>query len=179
MANDADCENVNECPVSFSGPFSYRMCCRDEVWRFVTYGLIHASVPHIAFNAIIQLVLGVPMEMYENGPFRMAALYFCGTLAGSLGSSIFDPEVRPRCFGPCSRWHTRALVMVRSMRRVPPAGKRVRRCRKRASNPLIAACLFVPLAVLCIGRPMSWGLLVLCTRSWVPGQPISHRIGIP
>jgi len=91
-ANEADCDNPNECPKSFSGPFSYRMCCRDEVWRFVSYGLIHASVPHIGFNAVIQMVIGLPMELYDNGPFRMAALYFCGTLAGSLGSSIFDPE---------------------------------------------------------------------------------------
>lgn len=86
-----DCPNANECPVSFSAPLAFRMCCRDEVWRFFTYALMHAGVPHIAFNLIIQLLIGVPMELM-NGAWRMALLYLMGVLAASLGSSVFDPE---------------------------------------------------------------------------------------
>lgn len=80
-----------ECPRSFSTPLAYRMCCRSQAWRFFTYALVHASWTHISFNLIIQLLVGIPMEMV-HGSWRLLGLYVMGIFGGSLGSSIFDPE---------------------------------------------------------------------------------------
>lgn len=79
-----------ECPQSFSSVMAYRMCCRDEAWRFLSYALVHAGWGHLAYNLVIQLLFGVYLEVV-NGPFRVLMVYFMGTLAGSMTSSIFDP----------------------------------------------------------------------------------------
>eukprot|EP00730_Choanoeca_flexa_P019327 TRINITY_DN9434_c0_g1_i3.p1 TRINITY_DN9434_c0_g1~~TRINITY_DN9434_c0_g1_i3.p1 ORF type:complete len:366 (+),score=62.37 TRINITY_DN9434_c0_g1_i3:86-1183(+) len=80
-----------ECPLSFSSELAYRPGCRDQVWRFITYILVHAGVSHIIFNILIQLLVGIPLEMV-HGQWRTAGVYLMGGLAGSLASSVFDPE---------------------------------------------------------------------------------------
>eukprot|EP00045_Choanoeca_perplexa_P004632 m.39473 g.39473 ORF g.39473 m.39473 type:complete len:364 (+) comp12677_c0_seq1:86-1177(+) len=80
-----------ECPLSFSSELAYRPGCRDQVWRFITYMLVHAGVSHILFNVLIQLIVGIPLEMV-HGQWRTAGVYLMGGLAGSLASSVFDPE---------------------------------------------------------------------------------------
>lgn len=40
----------------------------------------------------MQLLVGVPLEMV-HGSARIACVYLAGVLAGSLGTSVFDPEV--------------------------------------------------------------------------------------
>jgi rhomboid-related protein 1/2/3 len=80
----------SECPQSFSSVLAYRMCCRNEAWRFLSYALAHAGWGHLAYNLIIQLLFGVYLEVV-NGPFRVLLVYIMGTLAGSMTSSIFDP----------------------------------------------------------------------------------------
>lgn len=40
----------------------------------------------------VQILLGVPLEMAHKW-WRVLLVYFCGVLAGSLGSSIMDPMV--------------------------------------------------------------------------------------
>jgi rhomboid-related protein 1/2/3 len=67
------------------------MCCRHQAWRFLSYSLLHASVSHIGFNCVIQLIIGIPLEM-KNGSFRIMMLYLMGIIAGSLGASVFDSE---------------------------------------------------------------------------------------
>ncbi|CAH1793604.1 unnamed protein product [Owenia fusiformis] len=66
---------------------------RYEAWRFVLYSLLHVGWIHLFFNLLVQVMVGIPLEMV-HGTFRIAAIYFAGVLAGSLGSSVFDPEVR-------------------------------------------------------------------------------------
>lgn len=46
----------------------------------------------MGFNLLVQLLVGLPLEMV-HGSSRIACIYFAGVLAGSLGTSIFDPEV--------------------------------------------------------------------------------------
>ena len=87
----------SECPQSFSSVLAYRMCCRNEAWRFLSYALAHAGWGHLAYNLIIQLLFGVYLEVV-NGPFRVLLVYIMGTLAGSMTSSIFDPTVRTRLY---------------------------------------------------------------------------------
>ena len=80
-----------ECPRSYVTPLAYRMCCRDQAWRFFTYALVHSDTQHIVFNLIFQLLVGLPMEIV-HGSLRIGLLYLLGALAGSLGSSVFDQE---------------------------------------------------------------------------------------
>lgn len=80
-----------ECPRSFSTPLAFRPQCRQQAYRFFTYVFIHTGVPHVVTNVVVQLVVGLPMEIM-HGPFRTAAVYLIGGLAGSLGSSVFDPN---------------------------------------------------------------------------------------
>uniref|UniRef100_A0A1A9V404 rhomboid protease n=1 Tax=Glossina austeni TaxID=7395 RepID=A0A1A9V404_GLOAU len=70
----------------------YRPDKRYELWRFVTYMFLHDGWCHLGFNLLIQLLLGLPLEMV-HGSARLASIYFSGVLAGSLGTSIIDPEV--------------------------------------------------------------------------------------
>jgi len=72
--------------------FIYRPDKRHEIWRFVLYMVLHAGWFHLGFNVAVQLLFGLPLEMV-HGSSRIACIYFSGVLAGSLGTSIFDPEV--------------------------------------------------------------------------------------
>lgn len=64
---------------------------RSEVWRFVTYMLLHTDSVHLGLNVIIQCILGTPLE-FEQGHLRTAAIYIGGGLGGSLGASVFDAQ---------------------------------------------------------------------------------------
>ncbi len=47
---------------------------------------------HITFNVLMQLVIGIPLEMVHKW-WRVLLVYFAGVLAGSLWTSITDPTV--------------------------------------------------------------------------------------
>ncbi|ALC42852.1 stet [Drosophila busckii] len=79
-------------PIPTDSMFIYRPDKRYEIWRFVLYMVLHAGWFHLGFNVVIQLLFGLPLEMV-HGSTRIACIYFSGVLAGSLGTSIFDPEV--------------------------------------------------------------------------------------
>jgi len=63
-----------------------------QVWRYLTYSLVHAGVFHVTFNILVQLVLGIPLEMVHGGA-RVMAVYMSGILAGSLWTSVMKPGV--------------------------------------------------------------------------------------
>ncbi|XP_039100377.1 rhomboid-related protein 2 isoform X3 [Hyaena hyaena] len=71
-------------------PFIYSPEKREEAWRFISYMLVHAGVQHILGNLVMQLMLGIPLEMVHKG-LRVGLVYLAGVIAGSLASSIFDP----------------------------------------------------------------------------------------
>ncbi|XP_042194701.1 rhomboid-related protein 2 isoform X1 [Callorhinchus milii] len=75
---------------TWESPFIYRPDKRMEVWRFISYMLVHAGVEHIMGNLVLQLVLGIPLELVHKG-HRVGLVYLAGVLGGSLASSIFDP----------------------------------------------------------------------------------------
>ncbi|KAL7732764.1 hypothetical protein ACLKA6_005907 [Drosophila palustris] len=79
-------------PIPTDSMFIYRPDKRHEIWRFVLYMVLHAGWFHLGFNVAVQLLFGLPLEMV-HGSSRIACIYFSGVLAGSLGTSIFDPEV--------------------------------------------------------------------------------------
>ncbi|XP_064461137.1 rhomboid-related protein 2-like [Ornithodoros turicata] len=79
-------------PAPTESPLIYNPKRRKEAWRFLTYMLIHVGGYHMFFNLIIQLILGIPLEMVHKW-WRILIVYILGVIAGSLGSSISDPGV--------------------------------------------------------------------------------------
>ncbi|KAF7226813.1 rhomboid-related protein 2 [Nothobranchius furzeri] len=71
-------------------PLTYTPDKREEAWRFISYMFVHAGVEHIVGNLLMQLLLGIPLELVHKG-FEVGMVYLSGVLAGSLASSIFDP----------------------------------------------------------------------------------------
>ena len=52
--------------------------------------LLLISFVHMFFNIVIQLILGIPLEMVHKW-WRVGIVYLSGVVAGSLGASISDP----------------------------------------------------------------------------------------
>ncbi|XP_018562743.1 rhomboid-related protein 2-like [Anoplophora glabripennis] len=73
--------------------FMYEPNRRREVWRYVTYMFVHIGVFHLLVNLLVQILLGIPLEMVHKW-WRVLVVYFAGVLAGSLGTSIVDPTVK-------------------------------------------------------------------------------------
>ena len=78
--------------VSLDSVLAYCPRRKRELWRFLSYLLVHSSWWHLAFNLVIQTVLGIPLEMV-HGSARVAIIYMSGVLAGSLATSVLDPMV--------------------------------------------------------------------------------------
>ncbi|XP_063734967.1 rhomboid-related protein 2 isoform X2 [Eleginops maclovinus] len=74
----------------WKSPLTYKPEQRQEAWRFISYMFVHAGVQHIVGNLVMQLLLGIPLELVHKG-FEVGMVYMAGVLAGSLASSIFDP----------------------------------------------------------------------------------------
>ncbi|XP_014397092.1 PREDICTED: rhomboid-related protein 2 isoform X3 [Myotis brandtii] len=64
-------------------PFIYNPKKREEAWRFISYMLVHAGVQHILGNLIMQLALGIPLEMVHKG-LRVGLVYLAGVIAVAL-----------------------------------------------------------------------------------------------
>ena len=58
-----------------------------EVWRFFTPVLLHANVPHLVFNFIMQMLFGFRLEP-QVGKLKTAMVYFVGGVGGVLFSSL-------------------------------------------------------------------------------------------
>lgn len=54
--------------------------------------LLISRQTHLTVNLIVQLLLGVPLEMVHQG-WRVVLIYLSGVLAGSLATSVTDPNV--------------------------------------------------------------------------------------
>lgn len=78
-------------PVPFNSKLIYNPYRRYEVWRYFTYMFIHAGYWHISFNILIQLAVGIPLEVVHKF-HSIFIIYFGGILGGALGNSIADPH---------------------------------------------------------------------------------------
>jgi rhomboid-related protein 1/2/3 len=87
---------IAEGESSVHGPaaslFIYNPYRRYEAWRFLTYMFVHVGVFHLVVNLVVQIMLGIPLEMV-HGWWRVLLVYLAGVLAGSLGTSVTDPTV--------------------------------------------------------------------------------------
>lgn len=78
-------------PVPFNSKLIYNPYRRYEIWRYLTYILIHAGYWHITFNVLIQLAVGIPLEtVHKTVPIFI--IYIGGTISGALGNSVADPH---------------------------------------------------------------------------------------
>ncbi|XP_011182259.2 protein rhomboid-like [Zeugodacus cucurbitae] len=78
--------------VASESSLIYRPDRRLEIWRYVSYMLLHANWFHLSFNVATQLVYGLPLE-WVHGSARIAIIYLAGVFAGSLGTSVVDSDV--------------------------------------------------------------------------------------
>ncbi|XP_055599116.1 protein rhomboid-like isoform X2 [Uranotaenia lowii] len=89
-------ETNNQLGTSTNGPmatlFIYNPQLRQQAWRFVTYMFVHIGFMHIVMNLLVQIFLGVALELVHCW-WRVALVYLAGVLAGSMGTSIFSPKV--------------------------------------------------------------------------------------
>lgn len=65
---------------------------RQQLWRFLTYMLLHSDSLHLALNIAIQCLLAAPLE-HEQGHLRTSLVYLGGVVGGSLGTSMLEPEL--------------------------------------------------------------------------------------
>ena len=61
-----------------------------QVWRWLTPVLLHASATHLAYNMLMQLVLGFRLEP-TVGSWRTVVVYFGSAFGGILLSAIGSP----------------------------------------------------------------------------------------
>ncbi|XP_030625403.1 rhomboid-related protein 1 isoform X3 [Chanos chanos] len=76
-------------PEFMKSPLVYHPGHRAQVWRFLSYMFMHVGLEQLGFNALLQLMIGVPLEMV-HGILRISLLYMTGVVAGSLTVSITD-----------------------------------------------------------------------------------------
>ncbi|KAI5642611.1 rhomboid family domain-containing protein [Phthorimaea operculella] len=90
------CYDAAQGQTQANGPIAqtliYNPHKRFEVWRFITYMLVHVGVVHLLVNLLVQLFLGVPLEMVHRW-WRVTLVYLAGVAAGSLATSLTDPGV--------------------------------------------------------------------------------------
>ncbi|GAB1296551.1 Rhomboid-related protein 3 [Apodemus speciosus] len=67
----------------------YHPQLRAQAWRYVTYIFMHAGVEQLGLNVVLQLLVGVPLEMV-HGATRIGLVYVAGVVAGSLAVSVAD-----------------------------------------------------------------------------------------
>ncbi|XP_012272041.1 protein rhomboid isoform X2 [Orussus abietinus] len=82
--------------LSVDGPaamlFIYNPYKRYQVWRYFSYMFVHVGVFHLVVNLLVQIMLGIPLEMVHKW-WRVLVIYIAGVVAGSLGTSVSDPGV--------------------------------------------------------------------------------------
>ncbi|XP_072745583.1 rhomboid-related protein 2 isoform X3 [Anoplolepis gracilipes] len=82
--------------LSVEGPaatlFIYNPHKRYQAWRYLTYMFVHVGIFHLVVNLLVQVMLGIPLEMVHKW-WRVLIIYIAGVLAGSLGTSVSDPTV--------------------------------------------------------------------------------------
>lgn len=52
--------------------------------------LVHSNISHLVFNVIVQICLGIPLELVHQW-WRVVLVYLSGVLAGSVAQSYFKP----------------------------------------------------------------------------------------
>ncbi|KAI6184925.1 Rhomboid-like protein [Aphelenchoides bicaudatus] len=62
---------------------------KSQIWRFLTYMFIHVGYSHLIGNIIVQLILGLPLELVHK-LWRVSLLYFLGVITGCVLMVVFN-----------------------------------------------------------------------------------------
>ncbi|EFO98611.1 hypothetical protein GCK72_009988 [Caenorhabditis remanei] len=73
------------------GIFIFAPKLRGEAWRFTSYMFLHAGLNHLLGNVIIQLLVGIPLEVAHK-IWRIGPIYLLAVTAGSLLQYAIDPN---------------------------------------------------------------------------------------
>ncbi|NXI51646.1 RHBL1 protein, partial [Chloroceryle aenea] len=82
-------------PEYMKSPLVYHPGHRARAWRFLTYMFMHVGLEQLGFNALLQLMIGVPLEMV-HGILRISFLYLAGVLAGGGRTVPIGPCHQPQ-----------------------------------------------------------------------------------
>lgn len=89
-------------PVPYCSSLIYNPEKRHQIWRYWTYMLIHSGIFHAAFNILIQLILGIPLEMVHGTDCFFGRFSFvrfnCSQAGGGFSLSTW-PESWPDRYG--------------------------------------------------------------------------------
>merc|ERR1719150_90114 len=113
-----------------------------ELWRYLTYSLVHRLALHLVCVLSVQLTIGVMMETVHGG-VAMGLIYLAGVVSGSLASFLLDPGLNlaggsSGCYALLGaataslvlNWHEDHAIVIRRLRTSRPAtvihGKLVR-----------------------------------------------------
>lgn len=95
-----------------------------DVWTFVTYGLLHADIAHLGFNAIWLLAFGTPVAR-RFGPLRFLAFMAATAVAGALAHLFTHPgEAVPMIGASAAISGAMAAAMRFAFQRGGPIGLR-------------------------------------------------------
>ncbi|CAI5446660.1 unnamed protein product [Caenorhabditis angaria] len=64
---------------------------REEAWRFFSYQFLHAGLNHLLGNCIMQLLVGLPLEVAHKS-WRIAPLYLLAVGSGALLQYAIDTK---------------------------------------------------------------------------------------
>ncbi|KAJ8939775.1 hypothetical protein NQ318_023350 [Aromia moschata] len=64
----------------------------DQIWRFVTYMLVHDDWYHLILNVVIQCIFALLLENRQSH-LRVLLLYILGGISGVLGASCVHPDL--------------------------------------------------------------------------------------
>uniref|UniRef100_A0A6P7GMY1 Rhomboid-related protein 3-like n=1 Tax=Diabrotica virgifera virgifera TaxID=50390 RepID=A0A6P7GMY1_DIAVI len=71
-----------------SNALRFHPCKKRQVYRYITYLLLHADNMHLYGNIVIQILIGVRLEMVHS--WRVVVIYVAGALGGCLAHSVLD-----------------------------------------------------------------------------------------
>ncbi|KAJ6640813.1 Rhomboid-related protein 3 [Pseudolycoriella hygida] len=64
---------------------------RYQVYRYLTIMFVHSSLPYLWLMVLIQLLLGLPLELIHNYT-RIGVIYVASVVGGSLFITLFSPH---------------------------------------------------------------------------------------
>ncbi|XP_043571042.1 rhomboid-related protein 3 isoform X2 [Chiloscyllium plagiosum] len=102
-------------PSYLNNPLVYQPQLRRQIWRYLSYIFMHVGVEHLGFNVVLQLLVGVPLEMV-HGALRISFIYLAGVLAVSLefGRAVwlrFHPATHPSYTHPSFVTHLGGVMV--------------------------------------------------------------------
>ncbi|XP_056643141.1 rhomboid-related protein 3-like [Diorhabda sublineata] len=82
--SDSKCDE----PGSIRRALYFLPCNRSTLYRYLSYLLVHLNQTHLWANVILQIIIGIPLEMVHS--WRVIVIYLAGAVGGALLTSVFE-----------------------------------------------------------------------------------------